>query len=484
MVEELENDQGRPTDIGPDGSTLAYVAVAYHQYEALQLLLNIGVDPHWENDFQQSAYDRAWEGVFVQDSPGKAKPSDAMSTSIFHDKTRMLEDWGLTRLHKIILGLETGDIEAELRSGASINATDRFNRTPLFWASGRGDLDAVRLLLDRGADPNITDTEGSTALRRCHGNQRLDIAQLLVSRGADVHWRNKLGMGGLHSVASYGMPVEWFSLYSACDTEQTNLTPLAIACKYNRPLHASWLLAHGASPHTPLSASDPTSTLLHHTVAADHPACVALLLQHAAATTADSLPVLLAAAARASTPTLDALAAHAYGALAAAAAVVDPAVRHVLAAGAGWLPGEKPALRRVLLTRWCGRCGMDARAGVPAELSLREEEGGGVAGWGRVREGGRVGVVALGEGGGEEEEERRRRGTPHRHGLEVPPWVFGTEVFEAGEEVEWVVHEGKVLQRFVMIGGYVTDMWTVRAVLPGHEMETGEEDDQGSGVVN
>ncbi|KAL1633675.1 hypothetical protein SLS56_002823 [Neofusicoccum ribis] len=360
MVEELENDQGRPTDIGPDGSTLAYVAVAYHQYEALQLLLNIGVDPHWENDFQQSAYDRAWEGVFVQDSPGKAKPNDAMSTSIFHDKTRMLEDCGLTRLHKIVLGLETGDIEAELRSGASINATDRFNRTPLFWASGRGDIDAVRLLLDRGADPNIADTEGSTALRRCHGNQRLDIAQLLVSRGADVHWRNKLGMGGLHSVASYGMPVEWFSLYEACDTEarggQTNLTPLAIACKYNRPLHASWLLAHGASPHTPLSASDPTSTLLHHTVAADHPACVALLLQHAAATaaTADtdsSLPVLLDAAARASTPTLDALAAYAYGAH-AAAAVVDPAVARVLAAGAGWLPGEKPALRRVLLTRW------------------------------------------------------------------------------------------------------------------------------------
>jgi ankyrin repeat protein len=36
--------------------------------------------------------------------------------------------------------------------------------TALFEAAGRGQLDAVRLLLDRGADPRLTGSEGGTPL--------------------------------------------------------------------------------------------------------------------------------------------------------------------------------------------------------------------------------------------------------------------------------------------------------------------------------
>ncbi|KAK6500917.1 hypothetical protein TWF506_003676 [Arthrobotrys conoides] len=77
----------------------------------------------------------------------------------------------MTRLHKIVLGIETGDLAEELEAylGLSlINKGDRRGRTPLMWAFMRDDLDAAEILLQNGAD----------VIKRCrHGANILNCAR-------------------------------------------------------------------------------------------------------------------------------------------------------------------------------------------------------------------------------------------------------------------------------------------------------------------
>ena len=114
-------------------------------------------------------------------------------------------------------------IEELLRAGANVNCTVSPGEigSPLVGAARKGQLDAVRLLLDRGADPNLEPGDGTplinaaleghvdvvsllldrgaimdqifpvhqNALIRASGKGRLEVVKLLVARGADVNAR-------------------------------------------------------------------------------------------------------------------------------------------------------------------------------------------------------------------------------------------------------------------------------------------------------
>ena len=58
--------------------------------------------------------------------------------------------------------------------------------TALLEAAERGQLDAVRLLLDRGADPSLADSNGTTPLMRAARNGRAAVVRELAVRGADL----------------------------------------------------------------------------------------------------------------------------------------------------------------------------------------------------------------------------------------------------------------------------------------------------------
>ena len=56
----------------------------------------------------------------------------------------------------------------------------------LIWASGEGDIDRVKLLLDAGASINwIDESSGNTAILQAARNGHFDIVDLLRERGAD-----------------------------------------------------------------------------------------------------------------------------------------------------------------------------------------------------------------------------------------------------------------------------------------------------------
>lgn len=77
-------------------------------------------------------------------------------------------------------------IRSLIASGADVNAKYQ-SSTPLSWAAVRGNLDAVRALLDAKADPNIKTTlTEKTALSGAVKYGHYDVARLLIERGAAI----------------------------------------------------------------------------------------------------------------------------------------------------------------------------------------------------------------------------------------------------------------------------------------------------------
>jgi hypothetical protein len=81
-----------------------------------------------------------------------------------------------------------GDVAAVkslLDKGADVNAKSPYGSTPLFFACDRGYTEIVKLLVDRGADVNVEDTfYHATALRWAAQKSRLEIMRLLLDKGA------------------------------------------------------------------------------------------------------------------------------------------------------------------------------------------------------------------------------------------------------------------------------------------------------------
>ena len=78
-------------------------------------------------------------------------------------------------------------VKCLLDHGARINQISQriFPMTPLQSASFSGQVEVVKLLMERGADPSITEKYGLTPLQRACWDGQLAVVRCLVSRGGD-----------------------------------------------------------------------------------------------------------------------------------------------------------------------------------------------------------------------------------------------------------------------------------------------------------
>src|SRR5262249_33986894 len=98
-------------------------------------------------------------------------------------------DPAATRLLGLLRRGELSAFKAAARSegrGAGLRGAN--GETPLMHAVLYGDLESVRMLLDRGADPNARSDSGATALLWAVND--LDKTRLLLEYGADVNARS------------------------------------------------------------------------------------------------------------------------------------------------------------------------------------------------------------------------------------------------------------------------------------------------------
>lgn len=97
-------------------------------------------------------------------------------------------------MHRRVLGLETGNLEEQLNETPQpiVNARDSFGKTPLLYASRRGDFAAVKLLLDNGADVSLSDSMRRSPLHMAARSRSIPIIKSLIKSGADPNAANFL----------------------------------------------------------------------------------------------------------------------------------------------------------------------------------------------------------------------------------------------------------------------------------------------------
>jgi ankyrin repeat protein len=89
---------------------------------------------------------------------------------------------------KLIMAAIEGDtlkMSEMIKAGANVNTSDDTFGTPLVSTVYSGNVDALKLLLDKGANANATDVGGCSGLAALLNRQ--EVVRLLVSRGADVN---------------------------------------------------------------------------------------------------------------------------------------------------------------------------------------------------------------------------------------------------------------------------------------------------------
>jgi ankyrin repeat protein len=247
-------------------------AVQGHHTELCQLLLDEGADPCVENRSNvsvtplvfscfgvltklSSALDRAWDIVLAQNVNTQTGDKIRSIFSLQYDSV-WFEEQQFTTLHKIIFRSIGRDIRAELQlSTAAINQKDSKGRTPLAWASARGDEQYVRTLLEFGADPNISCAIGNSPLLRSVQARSSKCIRLLLDHGADIRSKNNLGFTALHYAAYYkddeayltplldfGLPID--------EKDDYGWTALAATAEYDHVRSATVLLHRGADIET------------------------------------------------------------------------------------------------------------------------------------------------------------------------------------------------------------------------------------------
>ena len=92
-----------------------------------------------------------------------------------------------------------------LDQGIDPNIKYEFYETALIYATIKGRIDIIRLLLEYKADPNLTDSEGDTALIIASASGDADTVELLLEYKADPNIANDSQYSPLMSASIYNL---------------------------------------------------------------------------------------------------------------------------------------------------------------------------------------------------------------------------------------------------------------------------------------
>ena len=140
-------------------------------------------------------------------------------------------------------------IQAMASRGIPIDTPDRVGNTPLTYAAKRGHFEAVVTLITLGANVNIRQ---STPLYEAVKENHLPIVEYLVNNGANLAHIQDFGDTLLHTATSVYVDSSVLTYLLSKNiipinhTNQSNETPLTLACRRGLYQSAETLIAHGA----------------------------------------------------------------------------------------------------------------------------------------------------------------------------------------------------------------------------------------------
>ena len=156
-------------------------------------------------------------------------------------------------------------------------------RPPLIDAARIGDIEALRMLLEKKADVNATEGDGSTALHWASYRDDLESARLLLDAGAKVNVANDLGATPLWAACQNGSQAMVRLLLGAGANPNAALllgeTPLMVAARAGKTAVVELLIAKDANINAHAARGQ---TALMWAVSEKHPEVVKVLLAHGA----------------------------------------------------------------------------------------------------------------------------------------------------------------------------------------------------------
>lgn len=172
---------------GLDGTTLIGSAILRQNLDMIRLLIQEGADIFQEDDKGNAPFRDVLMQIYATPhlSPRYRQELEDMMPI-----DRALEQAELPDLHKIAMGIMCCDIRGYLQgTDTNVNAMDAFDRTALWYASCKGDIDAVEALLAAGAQPNLDPGFGPLHIASRYGHY--EAARRLLSAGAEVDARSQ-----------------------------------------------------------------------------------------------------------------------------------------------------------------------------------------------------------------------------------------------------------------------------------------------------
>ena len=94
--------------------------------------------------------------------------------------------------------------------GSDINKTDKFGRSPLHWAAGRGHNNIVKFLVDEGAEVNLMDQKGKNPLQHGAMAGYIDVVQTLLESGAQLNRADLYGLTPLARLKGHNHLARFF----------------------------------------------------------------------------------------------------------------------------------------------------------------------------------------------------------------------------------------------------------------------------------
>ncbi|OQV12510.1 Transient receptor potential cation channel subfamily A member 1 [Hypsibius exemplaris] len=243
--------QGAPiNDVDTEGRSPLILAAAQGSWEVMTLFLSSGADPTIRDTLG-----RNYLHYYVSQgcSPECSEPTRkciAKHPSLLND----MDLSGCTPLHYAAQNGFIRSSDSLMSLGASVNAKNKVQQSPLHFAAAHGRYNTVRRLLDSSKGFNIineTDNFGRTPLHLAAKSGHTNVVQLLMSKGALTH-RDYAGQTQLHYAAENNyretarLFVEQYS-YLLNSTDRQGNTALHLASRSNASKTVDYLLTAGAA---------------------------------------------------------------------------------------------------------------------------------------------------------------------------------------------------------------------------------------------
>ncbi len=128
-------------------------------------------------------------------------------------------------INDLIKAARDGDlasVNAIIKCGASLDASDSFGYNALHWAARYGHADVVNALVNNGASLNDKSNFSNTSLHSAAIYGHADVAKILIDKGADINLVGESGLTALGLATREGHPAIAIMLESASQRLSAN----------------------------------------------------------------------------------------------------------------------------------------------------------------------------------------------------------------------------------------------------------------------